>query len=91
MRVKRKTVSTPTKVIGYGYVGRWCDGTLGWAMTDHVDGRYGGLGSPKDVPWTRDSEQNAVLCRITVEQVFNRDGRAITRRFPVWRSEGETG
>lgn len=67
--------------VGYGYVGRWSDGTLGWFLPDHLTGDKW----TNDPPSTHECAHNAtfVLCRVTVEQVFDSRKRAITRRVPT--------
>jgi hypothetical protein len=80
-RRRKDAKATPSKTVGYGYVGRWDDGTLGWCTPAHVQGTPGynepvsELGKQNAAP-----DQRFYLCRITVEMVTDSRGRKITRR-----------
>ena len=83
-----------TKSVGYGYVARWPKGysdmcsqqveeePLGF-FVPHVAGDY--IVTPAlpddERAILRHHEQRLVLCKITVEQVFDSKGRAITRKI----------
>jgi hypothetical protein len=69
---------------GYAFVGRWIDGTLGWAGVRHIGSDD--VEVPSDCfEDNADEEDRAVLCRVTVEQVFDTKGREITRRALKFR------
>jgi hypothetical protein len=57
------------RVSGYGYVGRWKDGSLGWCMPTHLydanSRRYPNM--PIPTPWNEGTLSQ--LCKITVEVV----------------------
>ena len=67
------------KSVGYGFVGVWQDGKLGWYMPRHLAGH-----SRKNCEPPADGETQkgttAYLCKITVELVKAKNGRLITRR-----------
>lgn len=58
------------KTVGFGYVGRWKNGTLGWFLPTHLCGRRDGSEHPNDEAgvYSNDDDRFA-LCRITIEQV----------------------
>ena len=75
MKVKDKTV-------GYGYVGRWSDGTLGWFMPmcmSNNSERHPYIPSGKEYSfcWGELAEK----CRITIEPIKNHKGLPIRRRI----------
>lgn len=82
MAKARKDAKTgETKTISYGYVGRWNDGTLGWFLPDHASGNVRFVNQPSERGLRNSSKDDRfVLCRITIEQVFAKSGRPITRR-----------
>lgn len=75
--VKRKRWGGKQSTRGYGFVGRWHDGTLGWAMPRHI-ASVGPHEPPPCEPWTQG--ETFVLCEITVRQVFDAKGRPIARK-----------
>lgn len=83
---KRDAMCTPTKTVGFGYVGKWRrndeDQGPGWFLPRFLVGSpYGNeLPNPDASMYVSKDGEAFVLCRITVEQVFASDGRAITRR-----------
>ncbi len=60
-----------TKTIGYGYVGTWLDGTLGWFLPEFLGGYRGQTEPPpRAVRKLASAKGDAfVLCRITIEAV----------------------
>jgi hypothetical protein len=72
----------PKSVTGYGYVGQWRDGTLGWFGTSSIT-RYHSRkypGGPSN-GWEQSAVagDRAFLCRITVTPVYDKQRRPITR------------
>jgi hypothetical protein len=66
------------KSIGYGYVGKWNDETLGWCMPRHLsDTRAGGVNTARVEGYNRD--EPVYLCKITVEQIKDSLGRPIVK------------
>ena len=63
-----------TKTVSLGWCGRWGDGTLGRYMPPHLTG-YPAVRS-RD-PYFKGKK--CIRVRITVEQVFDKRGRAIER------------
>jgi hypothetical protein len=68
---------------GYGFVGRWHSGKIGWCLPSHLPGyprRYG-VERPSDL-FNRNAfeKDRAVLCEITVRVVKDKLGRQILRR-----------
>lgn len=68
----RRTKFGMKKSVGYGFVGKWRDGTLGWCLPKHL---AQGNNTPDIEPWNQN--EKAVLCKITVEKVMRKDGREI--------------
>lgn len=72
-----------TKTVGYVYVGRWSDETLGWIIPKHVYGWGKNLPSIPKLSemgeWARDAE--LVKCKITLEVVKGKNGKPIKRRI----------
>ena len=68
---------------GFGYVGRWIDGQLGWFLPKHMTpivrseaaARRGVRGHAINNQYTKG--QRLVLCRITIEPVLDSKGREI--------------
>lgn len=80
MSKRRKGTATKRKTVGYGYVGRWNDDALGWCLPAHVTSYD--IERPSET-FNRNAnidEDRAVLCRITVEQIFDSKQRPITRK-----------
>ena len=79
---KRDGVRSLTKTVGFGYVGKWRNEGPGWFLPHHLVGSpYGNEPPNPDASmYVSEDGETFVLCRITVEQVFGVDGRAITRR-----------
>jgi len=74
--MKRKGKSTKTKTVGYGYVGTWRDGTIGWSMPKFVEAYPMSIHSSNH-EFSKDSPH--YLCKITIELVKDKKGRKITR------------
>lgn len=71
------------KTVGYGYVGRWQDKVIGWALPSYIHpyNRRGLAEQPSQLfHENAQPDDRAVLCRITVEVVKDKLGREITRR-----------
>lgn len=81
-RPTRRTEFGISKTVGYGWVGRWRDDTLGWFLPSHLGC---GVNEPQTTDWN--NGEKAVLCKINVEQVFGSDGREIVRTVPTTTSE----
>lgn len=85
-RVESRAAMRATEtVVGYGYVGEWSDGTIGWWLPRHVSGYAGQTEPPNEDSiihsGTADAGDPFYLCRITVERLARSDGRAVTRRI----------
>lgn len=72
--------------VGYGYVGVWSDGTLGWCMPKHVSSHDKDVKSARRyvhkvdaTEWNTGSQ--SYLCRITIAPVRDSRGRFIVRRI----------
>ena len=77
---KRRSVATRAKAVGYGFVGQWADGTIGWCLPEHM--ASGSLIEPPSRIGRANSTRadRFLLCRITVAVVRDSLGRSITRR-----------
>jgi hypothetical protein len=64
-----------SKTVGYGYVGEWADGTLGWCLPNHVGGKQHYPCAPHPT-WSNIGEPS-YLCKITIERVPNKRMRRI--------------
>lgn len=77
-----KKLELPKPTTGYGYVGVWSDGSIGWFMPRHIDSRYARNypSSPApDMPRYAGKRERAFLCKITVTPVTDKRGRPVTR------------
>ena len=72
-----------TKSVGYGYVAKWRDGTLGWKVPPHISeqSRQPRLDEADKGILRRGGHDRLIFCKITIEQVFDSKGRAITRKI----------
>ncbi len=78
------------KAVGFGWVGRWSDGTIGWILPDHLLCYPKGTEAPDHRPYV-DPDKRLVRCRITVEVLKDRCGRPITRRACTVGASGQKG
>jgi hypothetical protein len=65
-------MAKPRKTVGYGYVGEWRSGNLGWFLPQHLEhnpSRKFPANRPPVFPWNRNA--TGVLCRITIEEVLD--------------------
>jgi hypothetical protein len=75
------------KTVSYGYVGRWHDGSLGWVMPKFLSDNYGpkhpAVPRLQDNPFVSAFEDVPLFekCKITIEVVKNKKGKAIRRRI----------
>lgn len=70
------------KVVGYGYVGRWGDGTLGWFLPMHLSSygeKYPAIPSGNKYEFCHG--ELAEKCKITIEPLKNKNGKPIRRRI----------
>jgi hypothetical protein len=60
------------KTVGFGYVGEWADGTLGWCLPTHLSGYSIRVKEPcaAHPEWSNVGERS-YLCKITIERVPN--------------------
>lgn len=79
---RRDAMSSPTKTVGFGYVGRFNSGDLGWFLPNHLVGSINNepINDGVTAYFSNEDGESFVLCRITVEQVFDSMGRPITRK-----------
>ncbi len=90
--IKPKPVSTKyTVTVGKTWAGRWSDGVLGWGIGHHVAPNNGAsmleeaghewFYDMRPMPiWGDKAERNKVfLCKVTLEQIFDKNGRPIVR------------
>lgn len=64
------------KVVGYGYVGEWNDGSLGWFLPRHLSHRNkkNSPEQPHETFYTMVGEYG-VKCKITIEEIPNQRRR----------------
>ena len=76
-----KKLKIPKGTTGYGYVGVWDDGEIGWFMPDFIDNQNGRRypSEPNDQIGLYDKEHRTFLCEITVTPVTDKCGRPVTR------------
>lgn len=71
-----------TKTVGYGYVGRWFgDGELGEDLPTCMASFPRSVGGYLASANQGNIGKRSYLCRITIEQVFDKKGRPIVRRI----------
>lgn len=75
-------MKTPRKTVGYGYVGVWRDGDLGWVLPWCVTGKSDARNPtyPSENHFVSD-EDVFYKCRITVELVKGKNGKPIRRKW----------
>lgn len=60
--------ATPLKTVGYGYVGSWRDGSVGWFLPTHLGGTKNQSEPPAHAAGEHSRDDDYfTLCRITVE------------------------
>lgn len=72
------------KSVGYGYVGEWSDGKLGWFLPTHMSGnqtktRFNADPATRHPGWSNIGE-TSYLCRITIVRLKNSKGKFIVRK-----------
>lgn len=71
------------RVTGYGYVGRWRDGIIGWSIPPCL-APINTRDRPREASAFFDrfslTTDRAVLCKITIEVVHDKLGREIRRK-----------
>ena len=65
------------KTVSKGWCGRWINGQLGWFMPLHATGHGDVMALDPNC-----AGEKAYRVKVTVEQVFDRNGKEIVRRFP---------
>ncbi len=70
--------ASPDKTVGFGWVGRWYGGDIGWNLPNHLTGHREETAAPHSRVVLLDDR--FVKCRITIEVVKDSLGRPITRR-----------
>ena len=73
-------MSTGEKLVAFGFVGRWKNGSLGWhvpAFLYRSTGRRRYPTRPERTAWNEDTPME--LCRITIEPMRDKLGRRIVR------------
>ena len=93
-KIKKRRVRRDkfTKTVGEGWVGKWDDETLGWGLPhflssnrkdrnrlpDDIDHSW--FYSAPDSSKISSKISRSYLCRITVEQIFDKNGKPIVRK-----------
>ncbi|MHA1573257.1 MAG: hypothetical protein ACTSX8_04625 [Alphaproteobacteria bacterium] len=67
------------KTVGFGWVGRWDDGTIGWILPAVLTGHVGNINTPPHNSYAG-PDVRLVKCRITIEVIKDKRGRPITRK-----------
>ena len=82
-----KRIEVPLWESGFGYVGQWCDGRIGWFLPEHLSparkATYPDPPNDHAVGIIKASPSNRMerfyLCQITATPVLDKRGRPITR------------
>lgn len=78
-----KRVKVPKAVRGWGYVGAWANGNVGWYMPEFLPGWSRSASKAPISPRARENSfanaKRFYLCEITVTPVLDKRGRPITR------------
>jgi hypothetical protein len=85
--MNNKRADPHSKGVGYGYVGMWSNGTLGWFMPTHLSTataprkwlRHAPDKPAKHPEWSNIGEPS-YMCKITIELVLDKNRRPIVRR-----------
>jgi hypothetical protein len=75
----RKVLATKKKTVAYGFVGKWNDGSPGWCVPEFI---HAGWSRAPEAKYFNNGAPS-YFCKITIEQVFRKDGRAIVRKMRV--------
>ena len=83
-----KRIEVPDPTTGFGYVGQWLGGSLGWCLPNHLGGHSR---KTRIEPVTERYRLGLLpkrffLCRITVTPLLDKRGRPITA---ICRKDGE--
>ena len=75
-----KKLTLPDSTEGYGYVGTWHDGILGWCLPDALS-EFDTRREPakNDEKGWQIPGDRSFLCRITITPVTDKRGRPVTR------------
>ncbi len=71
-----KSKFTKDKAVGYGFVGEWNNGTIGWCLPSHLSN---GSNTVEKRPWN--VGEDSFYCRITIERMKNKKGKYIKRKI----------
>ena len=78
-----RRVKIPRKTAGYGYVGMWGDGSIGYLLCDFLSGFGRKYPDPPSHQWNSllddGSKERVFLCRIKVTPMRDKLGRPLTR------------
>lgn len=75
---------TKDREIGYGWVGRWKDGSLGWVLPDHMDNQSNRPDTSRSyIP----DDCKLEYCRIEIVAKRNILGRPIRRHMARFRGK----
>lgn len=74
-----KKLVIPKQNTGFGYAGVFEDGTLGWSMPAHVQGKKYDKKQPHFPVYRKDLQgERLFLCKITITPLKDKKGRPIT-------------
>ena len=85
MKKRRPKKDATTKVEGRTWSGRWQDGSIGWGISNFVNGDKIAMTVRRDGgDWWWNTEpgddwDKMFLCKVTVEQIFDKNGKPIVR------------
>ncbi len=68
------------KVIGYGWIGRWNDGQIGWGLPDCLSDNLTAVADMGPPGRPHAPGEMVIKCRITVEVVHDKRGREIRKK-----------
>ena len=77
-----RKIKVPSMNKGFGWVGQWSDGGIGWncpKFVTYFSNSEPALGFVKH-PYDKKGHSRYFLCRIIIEPVVDKKGRPITRK-----------
>ena len=76
-----KKVNLPKKTIGYGFIGVWANGSVGWMGLSHIGGSREYPDMPVDSPDRKEimKGERLFMCKVTVTPLLDKKGRPITK------------
>ena len=82
-----KRLEIPRKTVGFGWVGAWRDGAIGWWLPKfiHRFNRRGSAERPNSALMSYADDNRVYMCKITIEPVLSKPRSLGGRGEPITR------